>query len=135
MSIRLVSLLLAVLLLTGAPTPAAGQATRDAVAESDVLRWVDLTHPFNASTIYWPTDKDLTGWEAAHGALPEGGILLLRTIEILRGMTPEQKLAVMRSLIRQAYALEEAGVRALHPHGYRRRGLRWSTAIPASPVT
>ena len=38
-----------------------------------------------------------------------------RDIEILRNMTPEQKLAVMRSLIRQAYALEEAGVRALHP--------------------
>jgi hypothetical protein len=36
-------------------------------------------------------------------------------IEILRQMTPEQKLAVMRSLIRQAYALKEAGVRALHP--------------------
>ncbi|MGD2070599.1 MAG: hypothetical protein PVI57_18140 [Gemmatimonadota bacterium] len=38
-----------------------------------------------------------------------------RDIEILRSMTPEQKLAVMRSLIRQAYALKEAGVRAVHP--------------------
>ena len=38
-----------------------------------------------------------------------------RDIEILREMTPEQKLAVMRSLIRQAYALKEAGLRALHP--------------------
>lgn len=38
-----------------------------------------------------------------------------RDIEILRQMAPEQKLAVMRSLIRQAYALKEAGVRALHP--------------------
>lgn len=36
-------------------------------------------------------------------------------MEILRGMTPEQKLAVMRSLIRQAYVLKEAGIRALHP--------------------
>lgn len=36
-----------------------------------------------------------------------------RDIEILRKMTPEQKLMVMRSLIRQAYALKEAGVRAL----------------------
>ncbi|HZD05996.1 MAG TPA: cyclase family protein, partial [Longimicrobiales bacterium] len=119
-------------------------------------RWVDLTHPFSASTIYWPTDtagfrleqlangpteggwfysaytfsaaehggthldapvhfaegrltadripldgligpaavvdvtaradadylvtvEDLTGWEAAHGMLPDGGMLLLRT--------------------------------------------------------
>jgi len=39
-----------------------------------------------------------------------------RDIEILRRMTAEQKLAVMRSLIRQAYALKEAGVRALHPN-------------------
>lgn len=38
-----------------------------------------------------------------------------RDIDILRKMTPEQKLMVMRSLIRQAYALKEAGVRALHP--------------------
>lgn len=38
-----------------------------------------------------------------------------RDIEILREMTPEQKLAVMRSLIRQAYALKEAGIQALHP--------------------
>ena len=37
-------------------------------------------------------------------------------IELLRQMTPEQKLAVMGSLIRQAYALKEAGVRALHPN-------------------
>lgn len=38
-----------------------------------------------------------------------------RDIEILRGMTPAEKLAVMRSLIRQAYALKGAGIRALHP--------------------
>lgn len=38
-----------------------------------------------------------------------------RDIEILRRMTPEEKLAVMRSLVRQAYALKEAGMRALHP--------------------
>lgn len=38
-----------------------------------------------------------------------------REIEILRAMTAAQKLAVMRGLIRQAYTLKEAGVRALHP--------------------
>lgn len=38
-----------------------------------------------------------------------------RDIEILREMTPEQKLAVMRTLLRQAYALKEAGIRAFHP--------------------
>ena len=36
-------------------------------------------------------------------------------IEILRRMTPEQKLAVMRTLIRQAYELKAAGLRAMHP--------------------
>ncbi len=127
-----------------------------AIFDGTAGRWVDLTHPFNASTIYWPTDttgfqheqiaygiteggwfyanyryaaaehggthmdapihfaegglamdqvpldavigpaavvdvsdhahadylvtvEDLTGWEAAHGTLPEGGILILRT--------------------------------------------------------
>ena len=33
----------------------------------------------------------------------------------LRAMTPERKLAVMRSLIRQAYELKAAGVRAAQP--------------------
>src|SRR3989304_6033616 len=36
----------------------AGCASRDrTVAElfSDAARWVDLTYPFNAATIYWPT--------------------------------------------------------------------------------
>lgn len=36
-------------------------------------------------------------------------------IEILERMTPAQKLAVMNGLIRQAYALKAAGIRALHP--------------------
>jgi hypothetical protein len=30
-------------------------------------------------------------------------------------MTPARKLAVMRALIRQAYELKEAGIRALRP--------------------
>lgn len=127
-----------------------------AVFDGTAGRWVDLTHPYSASTIYWPTDTagfqhqqlsygltaggwfyssyafagaehggthmdapihfaegrptvdrvpldgligpaavldvsdhvnadylvtvaDLTGWEAAHGQLPDGVILLLRT--------------------------------------------------------
>jgi hypothetical protein len=36
-------------------------------------------------------------------------------IEALRRMTPDAKLAVMRELIRQAYTLKVAGLRALHP--------------------
>lgn len=36
-------------------------------------------------------------------------------LEALRRMTPQQKLAVMRGLIRQAYELKAAGIRAAHP--------------------
>jgi hypothetical protein len=36
-------------------------------------------------------------------------------IEILRRMTPARKLAVMRALIRQAYELKAAAIRATHP--------------------
>jgi len=35
--------------------------------------------------------------------------------EALRALSPEAKLAVMRSLIRQAYELKAAGLRSLHP--------------------
>ncbi|CAN5737378.1 hypothetical protein BH23GEM10_BH23GEM10_07230 [soil metagenome] len=35
--------------------------------------------------------------------------------EILRRMTPAQKLDIMRSLIRQAYELKAAGIRATQP--------------------
>lgn len=36
--------------------------------------------------------------------------------EVLRQMSPRRKLEVMTGLIRQAYALKAAGIRALHPH-------------------
>lgn len=36
-------------------------------------------------------------------------------LEILRRMTPEQKLRVMRGLIRQAHELKAAGIRLAHP--------------------
>lgn len=35
--------------------------------------------------------------------------------EVLRRMSPAKKLAVMRSLIRQAYELKAAGIRASRP--------------------
>lgn len=43
------------------------------------------------------------------------GRLSDREIEILRRMTPAEKLAVLRRLIRQAYELKAAGIRAAHP--------------------
>lgn len=36
-------------------------------------------------------------------------------IEIVRRMTPEEKLAVMHGLIRQAWELKVAAIRARHP--------------------
>jgi hypothetical protein len=36
-------------------------------------------------------------------------------LEALRRMTPAEKLAVMRALIRQAYTLKAAGIRATQP--------------------
>ena len=36
-------------------------------------------------------------------------------LESLRRMTPAEKLAVMRALIRQAYTLKAAGIRATQP--------------------
>jgi hypothetical protein len=38
-----------------------------------------------------------------------------REVELLRRMTPAQKLEVMGHLIRQAYELKAAGLRAVHP--------------------
>jgi hypothetical protein len=37
-------------------------------------------------------------------------------LEVLRQMSPRRKLEVMTGLIRQAYVLKAAGIRALHPH-------------------
>jgi kynurenine formamidase len=147
------SVLVAIVATTAACAPAADYA---AVFDESGGRWVDLTHSFSESTIYWPTDtagfqleelafgptdggwfyssylfssaehggthldapihfaegrltndelplsgligaaavvdvsgsagadylvsvEDLTGWEATHGELPNGGILLIRT--------------------------------------------------------
>lgn len=38
-----------------------------------------------------------------------------REVELLRRMTPGEKLEVMGHLIRQAYQLKAAGLRAVHP--------------------
>lgn len=38
-----------------------------------------------------------------------------REIDLLRRMTPTEKLAVLRRLIRQGYELKAAGIRAIRP--------------------
>jgi kynurenine formamidase len=150
------ALLVSTALVLGACSPATQDPDWGAVFDGSAGRWVDLTHAYGPSTIYWPTDTagfeltelaygpteagffyssysfataehggthldapihfaegrltadriplsglmgpaavvdvsdrahpdyqvsvaDLEGWEASHGRLPEGGILLLRT--------------------------------------------------------
>jgi kynurenine formamidase len=50
----------------------AGDTTRERAAASALRGLVDLTHPFNERTIYWPTAKEFTLTEVAHGET-EGG--------------------------------------------------------------
>jgi kynurenine formamidase len=35
-------------------------------------RWIDLTHPFNEQSVYWPTAKTFTKEEVFHGHTPGG---------------------------------------------------------------
>ena len=38
-------------------------------------RWVDLTHSFDETTIYWPTNKGFQ-LDSVHHGLTEGGVLV-----------------------------------------------------------
>jgi len=59
---------------------AQGLATADAeavIAAPDVVawtdsRWVDLTHPFDERTIYWPTEKGFRLEQGTNGPTPKG---------------------------------------------------------------
>jgi len=60
--------------------PAQGLATADAAAvsaASDAVawargHWVDLTHPFDEQTIYWPTEKGFRFEQGTNGPTPKG---------------------------------------------------------------
>jgi kynurenine formamidase len=41
-------------------------------AASDATRIIDLTHPFDADTIYWPTEAGFTMKQGAHGVTDKG---------------------------------------------------------------
>jgi kynurenine formamidase len=43
-----------------------------AAADLDPSRLIDLTHPFDARTIYWPTARSFSLEPVAHGVTPEG---------------------------------------------------------------
>src|SRR5215470_10356519 len=47
-------------------------ATPAAAVELDAGRLIDLTHPFDASTIYWPTARPFQLTPVAHGMTPGG---------------------------------------------------------------
>ena len=60
---------------------AAGQAPAPAVAERTAAtqagqwslgRWIDLTHPFDEKTIYWPTEKGFRFEQGMNGPTPKG---------------------------------------------------------------
>ena len=50
----------------------AGDSTRERAAASALRGLVDLSHPFNEQTIYWPTAEQFTLTEVAEGET-EGG--------------------------------------------------------------
>jgi kynurenine formamidase len=56
---------LAVLMMTIA-------ASRVLALDLETARMVDLTHPFDERTIYWPTARSFTMWPVAHGHTPGG---------------------------------------------------------------
>lgn len=47
-------------------------ATATSAQDISKGRWVDLTHPFNAKTIYWPTAKTFTKTKVYRGITPGG---------------------------------------------------------------
>ena len=51
---------------------ALGLATRAGALDLDAARLVDLTHPFDAGTVYWPTARSFALEPVAHG-VTEGG--------------------------------------------------------------
>jgi kynurenine formamidase len=60
------------------PPAAACSPAREPGADSAVVRrfaagtWIDLTHPFDAATIYWPTEKGFEFEEVKNGPSPKG---------------------------------------------------------------
>jgi kynurenine formamidase len=51
---------------------AAGFATGAYAQDISNGRWLDLTHPFNEASVYWPTAESFTKTEVFHGHTPGG---------------------------------------------------------------
>ncbi len=61
-----------------AALPALAFATSAMAQDLSQGRWVDLTHPFNEASVYWPTAKTFTKTEVFHGHTEVGFSLCLQ---------------------------------------------------------
>ena len=54
------------------PAAAATAVTNPDPRQFAAGRWIDLTHPFDAATIYWPTERGFQFEEGRNGPTPKG---------------------------------------------------------------
>jgi kynurenine formamidase len=108
----------------------AGDTTRERAAASALRGLVDLTHPFNDRTIYWPTAKEFELTEVAHGeteggyfyaaynyeAAEHGGTHLDSPIHFARGRNTTEEVP-LRRLVGRAVVVD-VSERALDDRDY-----------------
>jgi kynurenine formamidase len=108
----------------------AGDTTRERAAASALRGLVDLTHPFNDRTIYWPTAKEFELTEVAHGeteggyfyaaynyeAAEHGGTHLDSPIHFARGRNTTEEIP-LRRLVGRAVVVD-VSERALDDRDY-----------------
>jgi kynurenine formamidase len=108
----------------------AGDTTRERAAASALRGLVDLSHPFNERTIYWPTAEEFTLTEVAHGeteggyfyaaynyeAAEHGGTHLDSPIHFARGRNTTEEIP-LRRLVGRAVVVD-VSERALDDRDY-----------------
>jgi kynurenine formamidase len=108
----------------------AGDSTRERAAASALRGLVDLSHPFNERTIYWPTAKEFELTEVAHGeteggyfyaaynyeAAEHGGTHLDSPIHFARGRNTTEEIP-LRRLVGRAVVVD-VSERALDDRDY-----------------
>ena len=108
----------------------AGDTTRERAAASALRGLVDLTHPFNDRTIYWPTAKEFELTEVAHGeteggyfyaaynyeAAEHGGTHLDSPVHFARGRNTTEEIP-LRRLVGRAVVVD-VSERALDDRDY-----------------
>ncbi len=108
----------------------AGDTTRERAAASALRGLVDLSHPFNERTIYWPTAKEFELTEVAHGeteggyfyaaynyeAAEHGGTHLDSPVHFARGRNTTEEIP-LRRLVGRAVVVD-VSERALDDRDY-----------------